>query len=67
MKPYVPRRKRSNRRRREEDRLRRVTWRFSPVTRVKQSGKRYSRRAKHSEHPDEGCFSAYGPAPGRRM
>ena len=41
---YIPRSKLSAGKRKAADRERRVTWGFSPVTRVRESGKIYNRK-----------------------
>ena len=42
--------KMSKKARRELDNQKRVTWEFSPVSRVKPSGKLYSRKRKDAEY-----------------
>lgn len=50
-KQTVPRGKQSKKQQRAEAARRRATWGFSPVSRVKQSGKVYRRARKLPEEP----------------
>lgn len=54
MKRLIPRRKSSRKKRREEALKARVTWGFSPVSRVKESARRYKRykKGRPEDHPD---------------
>lgn len=54
MKPFVPGRKASKKKKREEARKARVTWGFKPVSRVKESGKRYRRHKKGRPEDHDG-------------
>ncbi|NLD35180.1 MAG: hypothetical protein GX653_09755 [Clostridiales bacterium] len=48
MKRFVPKGKLSKKKRGEADRQGRRVWTVQPVTRLKESGKRYTRRRKHA-------------------
>lgn len=52
MKRFVPRDKLSKKKRDEVDRLARRLWTVQPVTRLKESGKRYTRRRKYTRNAD---------------
>ncbi len=59
---FVPREKMSKKARREADRERRKTWAFSPVTRLKESKKRYDRKRKaHDRYDGYGMGSFFCP------
>ena len=59
---FVPREKMSKKARREADRERRKTWAFSPVTRLKESKKRYDRKRKaHDRYDGYGMGSFFAP------
>lgn len=49
MAKFIPREKLSPRKRRELDKQKRAGWAFSPVTRKKESKKRYTRKGKSHE------------------
>jgi hypothetical protein len=59
---FVPREKMSKKARKEMDRERRKTWAFSPVTRLKESKKRYDRKRKaHDGYDKYGMGSFFLP------
>ena len=58
---FVPREKMSKKARREMDRERRKTWAFSPVTRLKESKKRYDRKRKAHDGYDKYCMGSFFP------
>ncbi|MBR4201735.1 MAG: hypothetical protein IKQ91_10815 [Oscillospiraceae bacterium] len=61
MKDFVPYGKLSKKKKREYDRKRRMTWGFSPVTRIAETDKKhYSRKIKHKKSGREDslpCFA----------
>ncbi|MBQ7182916.1 MAG: hypothetical protein IJR97_02940 [Clostridia bacterium] len=58
---FVPREKMSKKARREMDRERRKTWAFSPVTRLKESKKRYDRKRKAHDGYDKYGMGSFFP------
>ena len=59
MKPFVPRDKMSKRAKKKLDAQNRITWAFSPVTKVIKSKKVYDRKKQprsYEPHDSEGCF-----------
>lgn len=53
MKRFIPKEKLSKKKRGEADRLSRTVWTVQPITRLKESSKRYKRRRKHVRDTDD--------------
>ena len=60
---FVPKGKLSKKARKELDRQKRVTWEFSPVTKITESRKVYNRKRKaHDRYEDYGMGSFFSVA-----